>query len=136
MWCSSATAMPEIAEEYGSLDVHMTAVTVFDLASVRQLGPIAAAEKAMAVLEGSGIEGFWIHLDADVLNDEVMPAVDYRMPGGLWPEELRGALAVALKSPRVVGMDITIYNPAFDDRERSAARVLAQTITSAFATAT
>jgi hypothetical protein len=36
------------------------------------------------------VEGFWIHLDADVLDDEVMPAVDYRMPGGLPPDELAG----------------------------------------------
>jgi arginase family enzyme len=41
----------------------------------------------------------WIHLDADVLSDDVMPAVDYRMPGGLQPDELTDALAVALASP-------------------------------------
>jgi arginase family enzyme len=52
------------------------------------------------------------------------------MPDGLWPEGLDSALRVALSSPRVAGMDITIYNPAFDDPERSAARTLAACVVS------
>jgi hypothetical protein len=36
----------------------------------------------------------------------------------------------------VVGIELTIYNPAFDDAERSAARVLARAVTAAFAAAT
>jgi arginase len=71
-----------------------------------------------------------------VLNDEVMPAVDYRMPDGLWPEELTEALAVVLASPLAVGMEVTIYNPTFDDEDRSAARTLAGAVTRAFAAAT
>ena len=81
------------------------------------------------------MEGFWIHLDADVLHDDVMPAVDYRMPDGLWPEELTEALAVVLASPLAVGMEVTIYNPTFDNAERSAARALARAVTAAFAIA-
>jgi arginase len=68
-----------------------------------------------------------------VLNDQVMPAVEYRMPDGLWPLELTEILAVALASPLAVGMEVTIYNATFDDAERSAARALAQAITAAFA---
>lgn len=126
----------EIAVEYGSPDVRETSIRILDLAGVRQLGARAAAEEALVALERSGPEGFWIHLDADVLNDEVMPAVDYRMPDGLWPEELESVLRVVLKSPRAVGMDVTIYNPSFDDHDRSAARVLAATLASAYARAT
>lgn len=126
----------ESAAEYGSPDVRQTAMHAFDLDQVRRMGPAAAARQGLAALEANGVEGFWIHLDADVLNDEAMPAVDYRMPDGLWPEELREALAVVLASPLAVGMEVTIYNPAFDDAERSAARALARTITAAFANAT
>ena len=32
------------------------------------------------------LEGFWIHLDADVLDPMVMRAVDRPVPGGLQPE--------------------------------------------------
>jgi arginase len=126
----------EAAVEQGSPDVRETAMQAFDLEEVRRLGPAAAAQQGVAALEARGVEGFWLHLDADVLNDEVMPAVDYRMPDGLWPEELSEVLAVVLASPLAVGMEVTIYNPTFDDRERSAARVLARAVAGAFAAAT
>lgn len=121
------------AAAYGSPDVRETAMHVFDLTEVRRLGAEEAARHGLDRLEASGVEGFWIHLDADVLNDEVMPAVDYRMPDGLWPGELTGALAVVLASPLSVGMDVTIYNPVFDDAERSAARTLGRAVTLAAA---
>ena len=126
----------ESAVAYGSPDVRQTGIHVFDLSEVRRLGAAAAARQGLAVLEASGVEGFWVHLDADVLNDEVMPAVDYRMPDGLWPEELTEALSVVLASPLAVGMEVTIYNPTFDNAERLAARALARAVTAAFATAT
>ncbi len=125
----------ESAAEYGSPDVRRTAMHVLELSDVRRAGAAAAARRGLAALDASGVEGFWIHLDADVLNDEVMPAVDYRMPDGLWPEELTAALAVALASPLAVGMDVTIYNPKLDDAERTAARTLVGAISAAFATA-
>jgi arginase len=124
----------ESAAEYGSPDVRGTAMRVFDLADVRRLGASAAAREGLRVLEGRGVEGYWIHLDADVLHDDVMPAVDYRMPDGLWSHELTDVLSVVLGSPLVVGMDVTIYNPALDNGERSAGRALARAITAAFAT--
>ena len=123
----------ESAAAAGSPDVRRTAMHVFDLAAVRRRGPAAAARDGLVALEANGVEGFWIHLDADVLNDEVMPAVDYRMPDGLWPTELTEALAAMLASPRAAGMEVTIYNPTFDDAERSAARALARAVTEAFA---
>jgi arginase len=122
----------ESAAEYGSPDVRRSAMHVRDLETVTQAGAAAAAREALARLERSGVEGFWIHLDADVLDDEAMPAVDYRMPGGLRPDELAGVLRVLLASPLAVGMDITIYNPALDDADRSAARVLVDAIGAGF----
>jgi arginase len=124
----------EAAVSEGSPDVRQTAMHIFDLAAVREHGAREAARRGCAALEANGLEGYWVHLDADVLNDAVMPAVDYRMPDGLWPEELIEALSVALASPLAVGMEVTIYNPMFDDAGRSAARTLAQATTTAFAT--
>jgi arginase family enzyme len=43
---------------------------------------------------------------------------------------------VVLASPLAVGMEVTIYNPTFDDPERSAARALARAVSAAFASAT
>lgn len=122
------------AAEHGSPDVRETGMHVHDLDAVHRLGAGAAARRGLAELGARGLDGFWIHLDADVLDDEVMPAVDYRMPGGLKADELREALEVLLASPGAVGMEVTIYNPTFDDDQRSAGRLLARAITQAFAT--
>jgi arginase family enzyme len=44
----------------------------------------------------------------------LMPAVDYRMPGGLSWRELHAMLRTALASPRAVGIEVAIFNPRLD----------------------
>jgi arginase len=86
-----------------------------DLSAVREAGARAAAERAVAHLTRlDAPDEFWVHVDADVLDDAVMPAVDYRQPGGLSPDELAIVLAVAVATRRVAGVEVTIYNPALD----------------------
>jgi arginase len=108
--------------EYGSQPLP-PALRSFDLAAVRRKGADQAAGEAVAHLARVDLEGFWIHIDADCLDDAVMPAVDYRIPDGLRPDELETVLRAALASGRAVGMEITIYNPALDP-SGSAGRVL------------
>ncbi|GAA3309521.1 hypothetical protein GCM10020295_74390 [Streptomyces cinereospinus] len=84
-----------------------------DLAGVRAAGAAAAARHAverLARVPG----GYWVHLDVDVLDDAVMPAVDYRQPGGLTWLELEDVLSTALADPRAVGLDVTVFNPRLD----------------------
>jgi arginase len=78
-------------------------------------------------------EGFFIHLDADCLDDAVMPAVDYRLPGGLAPSELLTILQAAICTGRAVGIEITIYNPHLDT-DGSAGKVLADVISQGLGT--
>jgi arginase len=40
-----------------------------------------------------------------------MPAVDYRLPGGLSFAELAELLQSLLRTDLAVGMDVTIFNP-------------------------
>ena len=75
------------------------------------------------------LEGFWIHVDADCLDDAVMPAVDFRLPGGLVPGELETVLTTALESGHAVGLEITIYNPTLDADGR-AGKLLADLLVS------
>lgn len=98
-----------------------------DLAAVRRLGAAKAGRRAAERLARPGLDGFWVHLDADVLDDGAMPAVDYRMPGGLAPEEVADILRAAAASGRALGLDATIYNPRRDPDGR-AGRVLADCI--------
>jgi arginase len=80
----------------------------------------AVAAEAVALLSKSHLSGFWLHLDADVLDDSVMPAVDYRQPGGVTPEELIILLRTARTSRRLAGLSVAIYNPALDPDGRAA----------------
>ncbi|MGP4049545.1 arginase family protein [Streptomyces sp. 2A115] len=85
-----------------------------DLDGVRALGADVAARQAVERLAADGSAGYWVHLDVDVLDDAVMPAVDYRRPGGLTWAELETVLRTALAHDRAVGFDVTIFNPRLD----------------------
>jgi len=132
-----AVGMRDVDEEIadGAPDVRHRDVHLIELDELRRRGTAAVAEWGLSILQASGVEGFWVHLDADVLHDDVMPAVDYRQPDGLRPDELEDLLAAFLSSPLAVGLDVTIYNPAFDDAKRSAARTLASVLAAALRTA-
>ncbi|MDP9139021.1 MAG: arginase family protein [Pseudomonadota bacterium] len=102
------------AEKHGSQRIEDTAIEVLDLDAVRSLGIDAVAARAAERLSDRGLAGFWVHLDADVLDDAIMPAVDYRMPAGLSWDELTAVLRASMATGRVSGVDITIFNPTLD----------------------
>jgi arginase len=102
----------------------------FDLPGIRQVGIAAAARDAVAHLTRAELDGFWIHIDADCLDDAIMPAVDFRLPGGLTSQELQTVLTMALDSGHAVGLEITIYNPTLDVDGR-AGKLLADLLVSA-----
>lgn len=81
---------------------------------IRREGVGTAARLAAERLERDDLRGFWVHLDADVLDRSVMPAVDSPNPAGLSPDELRDLLAHLLASPGCVGMDVCIYDSSLD----------------------
>jgi len=103
-------------EGYGALTEPATRPPLLwlPLTDVREQGPVAAAEAALALFEGARVQGFWIHLDVDVLDDSVMPAVDSRQPDGLSYEELGAVVRRLLQSPLAVGMELTILDPDLD----------------------
>jgi len=101
-------------KEHGSQDIGATSIHTFTLEQVRAVGVAESAEQALSALRLERLQGLWIHLDADVLDDAIMPAVDYRMPGGLGWDELSALLRVLTGSGAVVGMNIGIFNPRLD----------------------
>lgn len=119
------------AAGYGSQDVRESDISVLDFEEVKKLGIVKAASKALDRLLNQDLKGFWIHFDADVLDDEVMPAVDYRLKGGLNFTELSELLKALLNSGRVTGMDITVFNPNLD-KDGSISRKLVSSIAKGF----
>lgn len=99
--------------EYGSQPLPQE-LKVLDLPALRAMGVEKAAHEAVDHLTRMELDGFFIHLDADCLDDAIMPAVDFRVPGGLSWDELAAALRIALESGKAVGLEITIYNPRLD----------------------
>ncbi|MFE0754874.1 arginase family protein [Inquilinus sp. NPDC058860] len=86
-----------------------------DLPAVRRMGVENAARAAVEHLTRPELDGFFIHLDADCLDDAIMPAVDFRVPGGLSWDELGAALRIALASGKAIGLEVAIYNPRLDE---------------------
>lgn len=107
--------------------IRSTAIVVLDAAQVRAGGTGHALGRALATLTKPGLDGFWVHLDVDVLDDALMPAVDYRDPGGLTWGEAADILGGLLTSDRARGLEVTIINPRLDP-DGSIARRLADFI--------
>jgi len=80
---------------------------------LREDGLEAVAERsAERLAERAG--RFWLHLDVDVLDQAVMPATDYLMPGGLGWEELATLLKPLTASPALAGVSLGCVNPEKD----------------------
>jgi arginase len=115
---------------HGSDDVYTTSMLVRNLNEVRAAGLTDAANHALARFKDSGVDRVWMHLDADCLADDSMPAVDWRVVGGFTPEEVVALARTLISSGLVSGIDITIYNPGLDTPEYSAGKVLRDVVVS------
>jgi len=93
-------------------ELRASGIPVLDLAEIERRGSRAIAGQVLELLDGH--PGFWVHVDADVIDDALMPAVDSRAPGGLSYEALVGLLRSLLASPRALGVELTIYDPDRD----------------------
>ncbi|HEY6891178.1 MAG TPA: arginase family protein, partial [Solirubrobacter sp.] len=81
--------------------VAQTGITVLGLDDLRTRGPVVPAVP------------YWVHVDADVLDSALLPAVDSPAPGGLTFDELSALLRTLLDGP-AVGVQITVFDPDLD----------------------
>ncbi|WP_233712036.1 arginase family protein [Kribbella turkmenica] len=81
-------------------------------------------EAASGVLEHlTDLDGFWVHLDVDILDAAIMPAVDSPDPGGISHTHLAELLRPLLAAPTCVGLDVGIFDPDLDPDGRYAAEL-------------
>ena len=106
----------EYAEEAraAGIDVSLTS-------EVRGRGLTESATEAVRRLSLAGVDGFWVHLDLDVLDSALLPAVDSREPNGLDFDELGELLVPLLRS--AAGLEVTIFDPDLDPTGEQAERV-------------
>jgi arginase len=109
-------------------EVLATPMTLYDVAALRRLGPEEVARRAVATMEGRGVAGFWIHVDTDVLDPEIMPAVDSPEPGGLTHQELAALLRTLTAAELATGMQLTIFDPDLDPDGRLAGELAATVV--------
>ncbi|MGX2993675.1 arginase family protein [Streptomyces sp. JNUCC 64] len=118
----------------GDEDLPELAALSIPVATVGEVRRRGAEETARAVVRDFPADthrGFWVHLDADVLDPSVMPAVDSPDPDGLLPPEVTALLRPLLASPRCAGLNVTIYDPALDP-DGTAGDLLADLVADAF----
>ena len=75
-------------------------------------GMDAAARRATGHLPAE--HPIWVHIDLDVLDAAVLPAVDTPGTPGLTFEQLTRLLSRLRQTSRILGVDVTIYDPHLD----------------------
>jgi len=99
----------------------------FNVGSVAGLGAFSAdvsvtsrapGETAAAAVRFVGSDGWWLHVDVDVLDPVIFPAQGLPgvpdEPGGLTVDQLHIALRAATGSGGCAGMSVAIYDPEQD----------------------
>lgn len=121
----------EDRRDYDFESFQRSGIHSIDAETIRRDGARQAGQRARTRLEAMPVEGYWIHVDADVLAERVMPAVDSPNPDGLDFEQLRALLAPLLVSPKAIGMELTIFDPDLDP-DGALARRLSDAVVGAF----
>jgi arginase len=106
-------------DDEGLPEVSALIDAVIPASRVRQSGAETAANALLAVVDRDELDGYWLHLDVDILDPAFMPAVDSPAPGGLDPAELTDLLGVL--APRAAGAQVTVFDPDLDPAGKYAA---------------
>jgi arginase len=109
---------PDVARENARLDPAIHALTTPEL---RERGPGRAGSDAAGRLAASPA---WLHLDLDVLDESVLPAVSYPQPLGLDWDEFLGLARPLVSAPNIAGISIADFNPDRDPNGTHAARIV------------
>ncbi|WOX23088.1 arginase family protein [Streptomyces solicathayae] len=89
-------------------------VTRFTAQEIQRIGIAALGERVIRRLERRELDRVWLHLDLDVLDERVLPAVDSPGRPGLDFSQLAELVSTLAATGRVVGLDVAIYDPELD----------------------
>ena len=94
-------------------DVVRTEIRRLPIRTIQEAGVAQTVSAALMPVAGAR-RRLWLHIDLDVLDQRVMPAVDSPGSPGLDFRELAELMAGLLASRRIVGADVTIFDPELD----------------------
>ncbi|MGP0058504.1 MAG: arginase family protein [Beijerinckiaceae bacterium] len=66
------------------------------------------------LLEAVGGAPIWLHIDTDVIDPLYLPA-EYRVHGGLHPNDVRAAIAALVQTSELVGFELTEFETPLDE---------------------
>lgn len=89
-------------------------VTRFTARQIQRIGIAELGERVITFLERRGLDRVWLHLDLDVLDEHVLPAVDSPGRPGLDFAQLAELLSTLVRTGRAVGLDVAIHDPERD----------------------
>jgi arginase len=101
------------ARGHGSLTPEDFGFRHRDTAAIRASGAAAVGAAARAHFEERDLP-FWLFLDVDALDPAVFPATDALIGDGLEWDELDALAGPLARSPRLLGVVTTCYNPEKD----------------------
>jgi arginase len=101
-----------------------TAIERIPVQALQAAGVAATAERALRHLGKRGLPRAWLHIDLDVLDQAVMPAVDSPGTPGLTYDDLARLVRTLLHSGRIAGLDLAIYDPDLDPGGAHAKRIV------------
>jgi arginase len=105
-------------------DIKNTLITRIDVFDALMIGPTVVVGRILETLDRTPHQGFWIHLDVDVLDQALMPAVDSPGSPGIPIDDLRRIMAPFVSSPRCRGMTVTVFDPDLDPEGCYAATIV------------
>jgi arginase len=94
-------------------DVNDTAITRIDVFTAREIGASGILKRTRNTLDRAGLP-FWVHFDVDVLDQDIMPAVDTPGSPGIDPADLILLLRELVEDVRCVGLTVSIFDPDLD----------------------
>ncbi len=118
--------------DYAYPDIRHTRITRIDIRRALAQGVGATAREALKPFETAQLTRVWLHVDVDVLDEKVMPAVDSPGSPGLDFTQLAELIRALRASTRIIGSDISVFDPELDPHGQYALR-LSQCLTRAFA---
>ena len=127
VWC---VGNREYDEEYEQ-EIRRSAATYIPLHLLREKGMKQCAEEFLLAVQSNGLDGFWLHIDVDVLNNDIMPCVDSPTAGGLLYEEFNELTGYLFSSDKMAGLEITILDPELD-RDGVYSNMFVENITKTF----
>lgn len=110
LWC---VGNREYDDEYEN-EIRKSSATYISLQELRKQGIANCVKKFLSEIENKNLDGFWLHIDVDVLNDLIMPCVDSRTPDGLTYDEFNELTSYLFKNEKLSGLEITILDPDLD----------------------